>query len=127
MNKSPNTARHSTEEWLQEIGTGLRDRRIRADLTQEDLARRAGISVGSVKHLETGAGANLTSLVKVVRVLGAEDWLAALSPAAQPAVSPMQLLRAQRRTAPARQRVRKSHSPKAETPAARRERGLGPR
>jgi hypothetical protein len=44
----------------------------------------------------------------VVRALGAEDWLAALAPPAEPAVSPMQLLRQQQRAAAtARQRVRR--------------------
>jgi transcriptional regulator with XRE-family HTH domain len=100
-------AHRNTQEWLEELGTGLRDRRVRADLTQEDLARLAGIGLGSVKRLEAGAGANLTSLVKVVRALGAEDWLAALAPPTEPVMSPMQLLRQQRRAAPARQRVRK--------------------
>jgi len=88
----------------------LRDRRIRAELTQEELARRAGVGLSALKHLESGSGANLTSLVKVVRALGAEDWLAALAPPAAPAVSPMQLLREQRRAAPPRRRVRKARA-----------------
>ena len=99
--------RRTTEEWLQEIGAGLRDRRIRAELTQEELARRAEVGLSSVKHLEGGAGANLTTLVKVVRALGAEDWLNALAPSPPAAVSPMQLLRQQRQAASPRQRVRK--------------------
>jgi len=104
---SPTTGRRTTEEWLEELGAGLRDRRIRAELTQEELARQADLGLSAVKNLESGEGANLTSLVKVVRALGAEDWLAALAPPAEPAVSPMQLLRQQRRAAPVRQRVRR--------------------
>ena len=100
------TYRRTTTEWLQELGAGLRRSRIRADLTQEELARRAGVSLSAVKHLEAGAGANLTSLVKVVRALGREDWLAALEPPAEPTVSPLQLLRDQRRHE--RRRVRPS-------------------
>ena len=98
--------RRTTEEWLAELGTSLRQRRLRAELTQEDLARLAGLGLSSVKHLESGQGANLASLVKVVRALGAEDWLAALAPPDDPAVSPMQLLHQQQRAAP-RRRVRK--------------------
>jgi transcriptional regulator with XRE-family HTH domain len=103
----PTNGRRTTEEWLEELGSALRQRRIRAELTQEELARLAGIGTSAVKNLESGEGANLTSLVKVVRALGAEDWLAALALPAEPAVSPMQLLRQQRRAAPARQRVRR--------------------
>ncbi len=89
------TYRRTTSEWLRELGVGMRRTRIRAELTQEELARRSGVSLSAVKHLEAGAGANLTSLVKVVRALGREDWLAALGPPAEPTVSPVQLLREQ--------------------------------
>jgi transcriptional regulator with XRE-family HTH domain len=95
---------------MTEIGTSLRDRRIRAQLTQEELARRADIGLSALKHLESGAGANLTSLVKVVRALGAEDWLAALAPSPEPAVSPMELLRQQRRAPVPRRRVRRARA-----------------
>jgi transcriptional regulator with XRE-family HTH domain len=100
------TYRRTTTDWLRELGVGLRRSRIWAELTQEDLARRAGISLSALKHLENGAGANLTSLVKVVRALGREDWLAALAPPAEPAVSPIEMLR-QQRSLSERRRVRK--------------------
>ncbi len=100
------TRRRSTQEWLVQLGADLRDRRVRAGLTQEELARRGDIGLSAVKHLESGAGANLTTLIKAIRALGAEDWLAALAPPAEPSVSPMQLLQAQRRS-PVRQRVRR--------------------
>jgi transcriptional regulator with XRE-family HTH domain len=100
-------SRRTTSEWLQELGTALRSHRVRAELTQEDLARRAGISLGALKHLESGAGANLTSLVRVVRALGLEDWLATLAVPAEPTVSPIQMLRERRRGGRGRQRVRR--------------------
>ena len=102
----PIRGRRTTEEWLAELGTNLRQRRIRAELTQEELARVAGLGLSSVKHLESGQGANLASLVKVARALGAEDWLAALAVPDDPSVSPMQLLHQQQRARP-RRRVRK--------------------
>jgi hypothetical protein len=76
-------------------------------MTQEDLANRAGVSLGALKNIESGAGANLTSLVKVVRALGLEDWLAALLPPAEPAVSPIRMLRERQRTPRERRRVRR--------------------
>jgi len=99
------TGRRTTAEWLAVLGAALRDRRIRAGLTQEELARRAGLGLSALKHLESGHGANLTSLVKAARALGCEDWLAALAPLAEPAVSPMQLLRRQQGRLPARRRA----------------------
>ncbi len=107
MNPSTH-ARQTTREWIEELGLALRDRRIRAGLTQEELARQASLGLSAVKNIESGGGANLTSLVKVVRALGAEDWLAALAPPADPEVSPMQMLRDQRRAAPPRRRVRRA-------------------
>jgi transcriptional regulator with XRE-family HTH domain len=100
--------RQTTQELITELGRGIRARRIRAGLTQEELARRADLGLSALKHLESGQGANLTTLVKAVRALGCEDWLEALSPGAEPAVSPMQLLREQRRHPAPRQRVRRS-------------------
>jgi len=104
--------RRTTREWLEELGNEVRVLRIRSRVTQEELARRAGLGLSALKHLESGAGANLTTLVKVVRALGAESWLAALAPPApvEPAVSPMQMLRERRRAAPVRQRVRRAGS-----------------
>jgi transcriptional regulator with XRE-family HTH domain len=100
--------RRTTTEWLEELGTALRARRIEAGLTQDELADRADVSIGALKNLETGSGANLTTLVKTVRALGREDWLAALAPKA-PQVSPMQLYR--ERQGHARQRVRRQRRP----------------
>ena len=101
------TGRRTTQEWLEELGGNIRARRVIEGVTQEELARRAGLGLGALKHLESGAGANLTTLVKVVRALGAEEWLTALAPPPEPTVSPMQLLRERRRATPVRQRVRR--------------------
>jgi transcriptional regulator with XRE-family HTH domain len=105
----PSSTRRTTQEWLDRLGGSLRLRRVAAGLTQEDLAQQAGIGLSAVKHLESGHGANLTSFVKAVRALGAEGWLDALTPPAEPAVSPMQLLRdRQRAVDPRSRRVRRS-------------------
>jgi transcriptional regulator with XRE-family HTH domain len=101
-------SRRTTSEWLEQLGSGLRRRRIRADITQEDLAREAGVSVSALKHLESGRGANLTSFVKVLRALGGEDWLDSLVEPVEPAVSPIQLLRERQRGRRGRQRVHRA-------------------
>jgi transcriptional regulator with XRE-family HTH domain len=98
--------RRTTDEWLVEIGSDLRARRVHQDLTQRELAHVAGVGISTLKHLESGDGATLSTLVKVVRALGAEEWLGTLSPPPEPAVSPMQLLRQRQGTPPGRRRVR---------------------
>ena len=60
----------------------------------------------AVKNLESGRGANLSSLVKAIRALGREDWLAAIATPVEPGLSPMQLLREGQQTAAGRRRFR---------------------
>lgn len=87
------------EEWEAEVGQQLRGLRLRQNIDQRHLARRAGIALNAVKNLEAGKGSTLTSLVKVLRALGRADWLRALAPAVS--ISPLQVLKAR----PARQRA----------------------
>jgi transcriptional regulator with XRE-family HTH domain len=101
---------HSTHEWLVNLGGMLRAHRVGQGHTQVEMARLAGVGQSTLQHLEAGDGATLTTLVKVVRALGAEEWLSALAPPAEPTVSPMQLLRQQQSTPPNRRRVRRSRS-----------------
>ena len=69
---------HDTPEALQsEIGRQLRAARLGRNLSQLDLAGRAGVSPGALKHLEAGQGATLKTLVCVVRALDRMEWLLA--------------------------------------------------
>jgi len=91
----------------QQLGSHARERRLAARMSQAELAEAANVSVGALQHLETGTGANVTTLVKVLRALGAEGWIDQLAlPAA--AFSPLQLAaqRREEREAPAK-RVRR--------------------
>jgi transcriptional regulator with XRE-family HTH domain len=91
----------ATEDWEQSIGDAVRTLRLRAGLSQAQLAERADVSIGSVKGLEQGKGSTLRTVIRLVRALDREDWLEALAP--RVTVSPLDLLRS--RTEP-RQRVR---------------------
>ena len=93
------------------IGRQCRALRIDRALTQAELADRANVSLGALRHLEAGNGATTTTLVKVVRVLGREEWLEALAPTRP--FSPIALLEQQRaqKTATARPRVRRRPKP----------------
>ena len=59
---------------LKELGNRLRQLRLQKNITQEDLAERALLSVGTIKSLEAGKG-RLSSLIAVLRELGALDQL----------------------------------------------------
>jgi len=92
------------DEWEGFVGEQVRSARIAAELDQERLAALADISVGALSNLERGKGSSLKTLVAVVRALGRTEWLEALAPPVT--VSPMQMLRAKRRSPRARVRVR---------------------
>lgn len=77
---------------LREIGERVARLRLRRNLTQAELAKRAGVSKRTVLRLESGESTQLTNLIRVLRALGMlEDVLRAI-PAAQ--ASPIEQLQA---------------------------------
>ena len=86
------TNHYTTDELQAEIGEQLRAARLRSNLSQDEIAGLAGISIGAVKNLESGRGATVKTLVRVVRVLGRVDWILSLQPPVT--ISPMDMLRA---------------------------------
>lgn len=80
-----------THELEKALGGRLRSLRIGRRWTQVELANQANISVGTLKHLESGAGATTTNLMKVLRALGEERWIHTLGPGADP-FNPLDLL-----------------------------------
>ncbi len=82
-----------SDELEKVIGEHIRNVRIRQRLTQVEVADRANVSLGALKHLESGAGATVRTLVRVLSALGHEDWLDTLEPATA-AFNPLDLLSA---------------------------------
>jgi transcriptional regulator with XRE-family HTH domain len=87
------------EEWEATLGRQLRDLRLRQNVDQRRLAEQAGVALNVVKNLESGKGATVKSLVKVLRALGRAEWIDSLAPAVT--ISPLQMLK----TKPSRQRA----------------------
>jgi transcriptional regulator with XRE-family HTH domain len=81
----------TTEEMEAELGRQLRELRLQRNIDQRQLAEQAGVALNAVKHLETGKGATVASLVKVLRTLGRSEWLKALAP--EVSISPMRMLK----------------------------------
>ena len=99
----PNTARRNLtpEETEADLGERLKTLRIHRNIEQATLAERAGISVRTLRNLETGNGSSLCTLIEVLRALGREQWLETIAPV--PTINPLMLTR----EAKARQRASK--------------------
>lgn len=85
-----------TDDLQHDLGRRLRAVRLARNLTQVELAERANVSLGALKHLESGAGATVRTLVRVLRALESLSWLDALHAPAT-TFSPLEALRAQQR------------------------------
>jgi transcriptional regulator with XRE-family HTH domain len=81
----------TTDELEATLGTHLRTLRLRRDLTQQQLAERAGLALGAVKNAERGRGARVRTLLRMLKALGRADWIDTLAP--EISVSPLQMLR----------------------------------
>jgi len=94
----------TTSEWLQKIGSQIRSMRMRINIEQATVAAQAGISVTAVKNLESGKGATIRTLIKILRIYNREDWLNTLAPPIS--ISPLQMLTKKSR----RQRARRKRT-----------------
>ena len=99
----------STRELQQGLGDQVRALRIAAGWSQADLADQISLSISSISRLEAGQTVNLSTLVKVARALGREDWLGDLNPVG-PGPSPLEQLRMQRGQPARRSRVSRAAS-----------------
>ena len=69
---------------LEEMGGRLGRRRLDRELTQAALAEQAGLSKRTVERIEAGATVQVSSLIRVLRVLelveGLEAWIPETGP-----------------------------------------------
>jgi transcriptional regulator with XRE-family HTH domain len=85
---------------LREIGERIARHRLRRNLTQAELARRAGVSKRTVLRLESGESTQLTNLIRILRALGMlEDLLRAIPTAQASPIEQLQTKGKQRRRA----------------------------
>lgn len=76
---------------LVELGTRLARRRLDLQLTQAEVAEQAGIAKRTLERIEAGASAQLSSLIRILRVLDALLGLDRMLPESGP--RPMDLLK----------------------------------
>ena len=64
----------SSDELAAVLGARLKSRRLSLRMTQDEVARRAGLFVGTVKNLESRASAStLDSVIRITLALGMAD------------------------------------------------------
>lgn len=78
----------STEQILADMGRRLAQLRLASNVTQTDLAERAGIGTRTLARLEAGQGGTIDIMVRVMTALGLTSHLEALLP--DPAIRPME-------------------------------------
>ena len=97
---------------LQEIGHRLARRRVALELTQADLAAQAGVAKRTLERVEAGESTQTANLIRIFRVLGLLDGLAALIPEA--GARPLDLLKLkgkQRQRASSKKRTQQNGTP----------------
>ncbi len=77
-------------EILTDLGHRLRRYRLQQNVTQENLAHTAGISLRTIRNLESGGDIQMSTVIRVLRALRRLDMLDAFLPRAE--ISPMELL-----------------------------------
>ena len=58
-----------------ELASRIRGQRLAANITQEDLAGRTGLSVRTIANLERGQGVRLDGFIRVLQALGLQGNL----------------------------------------------------
>ena len=77
------------------IGERVQRERLNQNLSQEELAERAGLGVRTVRSLESGESTTVETLIRAIRALGRLAALDAFLP--DPGLSPLQLAKLQGR------------------------------
>ena len=74
----------SPSEIVRGVASRARDRRLEANLTQEGLASRAGVSLGTLKLFERTGKASIETVVRIAFALEAEGEFEGLFPRTTP-------------------------------------------
>jgi transcriptional regulator with XRE-family HTH domain len=81
----------SAAEISVELGHRLKNRRLALRMTQEELAARADLNVGTIKNLEAkAAGSTLDTLIRIASALGVSDQFETLFVSRPKSISQME-------------------------------------
>jgi transcriptional regulator with XRE-family HTH domain len=88
MDKSLDYAIATSKQTEQALCGQIRAIRLSRNITQEQLANDAGLSLWTISNLERGQGVSLDTFIRVLMALGIQQNLAALLP--DPTIRPME-------------------------------------
>ena len=103
------TAESSDKAVMALIGERIQRERLNQNVTQEELAERAGIGTRTVRSLEAGQKPTVETVIRALRALGRLGTIDAFLP--EPGLSPLQLAKLQgreRQRASGRRQARKN-------------------
>lgn len=80
----------NVDQIIADLGNRIAQVRLARNISQDDLAAKAGITRRTLSRLETGQGATLDTLVRVLLGLGLESHLEVMLP--NPELQPVQRL-----------------------------------
>lgn len=55
---------------LEDLGVRIQNHRLLANISQDDLALKSGVSVSTIKKAESGGGCSVLNLIRLMRALG---------------------------------------------------------
>ena len=96
----------SDEELLGRIRSACRQKRLHLNMTQSEMAGRAGLSLAMIKNFERGHGVNILSLIKIFRALGELQRIESMVPEIVP--SPMAIFLGESKAKPTKRRARRA-------------------
>ena len=73
------------------LGARVNRQRLNQNVTQTELAKRAGLARIVIQRLENGLGCKLENLIRILRALGLLEQLETFLP--EPGLSPIQLVK----------------------------------
>ena len=79
----------NVQDALKELGARLQRERLNRNLTQAEIAARAGVGVRTVRYLEAGRTTTVETMLRVLQALDKLEAFAGFLPA--PGLSPIQL------------------------------------
>ncbi|SHI46298.1 Helix-turn-helix [Aquimarina spongiae] len=97
----------SDEQVLIELTQRIKQKRLNLNITQDELSKRAGVHVQTIKNFESGKTTTLLTFVQILRAFGDLEALNKLLPV--PGVSPIELLKLKGKE---RERASRSNKPK---------------
>lgn len=83
--------RLSDDDVLLELTQRVKKRRLNLNITQEELSKKAGVHVQTIKNFESGKTTTVLTFIQILRVFGELDALDLFLP--DPGISPIELLK----------------------------------